>query len=129
MMRIVVLLTLWLGWCGAAGAEPILLPADSAHKQALSGKVMLFDIRTPQEWQRTGIPEGAIALTMHTPKGASAFYENVLAAVGRDKSKPIAVICAAGNRSRWASTFLAAKGFTNVSDVAEGFFGNGTLPG
>ena len=47
----------------------------------------------------------------------------------RDKSRPIAVICAAGNRSRWASRFLAEKGFAKVIDVAEGLFGNGRLPG
>ena len=62
---------------------------------------------------------------MHDPGGVDAFYRAVLAAMGDDKNKPFALICAAGNRSRWAREFLAGKGFTRIEDVGEGVFGNG----
>jgi len=127
MNRLFALFCLIAAWCGDASAEPLLLTADWAHKQAKSGEILLIDIRTPQEWRQTGVPDGAITLTMHTSE--SEFYRRVLAAVGRDRSKPIALICAAGNRSRWASNFLTRKGFTNVANISEGFFGNGILPG
>ena len=127
MFRLIVLFCLIISWCNGLSAEPLLLPADSAHQQAKSGKIVLIDIRRPKEWQQTGLPDGAIPLTMHTSK--DEFYSRVLAAVDRDKSKPIALICAAGNRSRWASDFLNRMGFTNVANVSEGFFGNGILPG
>ncbi len=127
MKRLIVMFFMLAAWCGAAVADPLLLPADLAHRQAKSGEILLIDIRTPQEWRRTGVPDGAIPLTMHTAK--DAFYDRVLAAVGRDKTKPVALICAAGNRSRWARDFLARNGFASVANVAEGFFGNGVLPG
>jgi rhodanese-related sulfurtransferase len=66
---------------------------------------------------------------MHDPNGVDGFYAAVLSAVGKDKNRPIALICAAGNRSRWAQAFLADKGFKNIQNVGEGLFGNSTLPG
>lgn len=112
---------------GGAVAEPFLMSADRAHRLAKAGEVLLIDIRRPQEWRKTGVPDGALALTMHTSE--ESFYQRVLAAVRRDKTRPVALICAAGNRSRWASNFLGSKGFTRIANVAEGFFGNGSLPG
>ena len=64
---------------------------------------------------------------MHTSK--VVYYRRVLAAVGQDKTKPIAVICAAGNRSRLASNFLTQRGFSRVANVGEGLFGNRKQPG
>ena len=127
MTRIIFLLISLAAWCASAVAEPLLLPADKAFKLAKSGEILLLDIRSPQEWQQTGVPRGAVALTMHTSK--DVFYRRVLAAVGRDKTKPIAVTCAAGTRSRWASYFLTQRGFSLVANVGKGLFGNHKLPG
>ena len=127
MTRIVFLLISLAAWCASAVAEPLLLRADRAFKLAKSGEILLLDIRSPQEWQQTGVPRGAVALTMQTSK--DVFYRRVLAAVGRDKTKPIAVICAAGNRSRLASNFLTQRGFSRVANVGEGLFGNRKQPG
>lgn len=127
MFRTLSLLIALTLWSATARAEPLLLRADAAYKRATSGEITLIDIRTPREWRETGVPQGAMTLTMHTSK--NVFYERVVAAVGGDKSKPIALICAAGNRSRWASNFLAEKGFSRILNVGEGLFGNGTLPG
>tara|TARA_Y100000588_G_scaffold59796_1_gene58739 strand:- start:116 stop:532 length:417 start_codon:yes stop_codon:yes gene_type:complete len=127
MFRSLPLLIALTLWCATARVEPLHLPADATYERATSGEITLIDIRTPREWQETGVPVGAIALTMHTSK--NVFYERVVAAVGGDKSKPVALICAAGNRSRWASNFLAEKGFSRISNVGEGLYGNGSLPG
>ncbi|NKB60024.1 MAG: rhodanese-like domain-containing protein [Alphaproteobacteria bacterium] len=129
MIRNALLLILFFTIPGSAFADSALLTADTAYQRARSGHITLLDIRSPGEWRQTGMPAGAVALTMHNPDGADAFYKDVLEAVGRDKSRPIAVICAAGNRSRWAQAFLTSKGFTNIQDVGEGLFGNGALPG
>ena len=66
MTRIVFLLISLAAWCASAVAEPLLLRADKAFKLAKSGEILLLDIRSPQEWQQTGVPRGAVALTMHT---------------------------------------------------------------
>ncbi len=129
MTKFFAYIAVFIALSGTALADSYLMSADTAHGRARAGDITLIDIRSPKEWRQTGIPDGAIAVTMHDENGIDAFYENVLAAVGHDKSKPIALICAAGNRSHWARNYLAAQGFQNVRDVSEGFFGNGKLPG
>lgn len=68
-----------LGFTGAAGlvgagylmvptrsgaGESALLDPVEAHRQALSGKILLIDIRRPDEWQRTGLGQGAVPIDM-----------------------------------------------------------------
>ena len=113
----------------AAEAGEPTIGADDAFRMAAAGEITLIDIRSPQEWRQSGVPQGALAITMHNPKGPQAFYEQVLAAIGNDKSKAIAVLCARGNRSNWAQGFLRQAGFTNVLDMSEGMFGRGAKPG
>ncbi len=105
----------------AAGA----LSPEQAHSAARAGSVLLIDIRRPDEWARTGIGEGAIALDMRRRD----FEDALLAAAGGDKTRPIALICARGVRSRRLSGRLAAAGFTGVVDVPEGMLGSGAGPG
>jgi rhodanese-related sulfurtransferase len=112
-----------------AWAGPDLLHADDAYRRANTGDITLIDIRSPAEWRQTGVPQGAMAITLHNPGGIDAFYRAILAATGNDKKKPLALICAAGNRSQWAQRFLADKGFTRVENVGEGLYGNGVHPG
>jgi rhodanese-related sulfurtransferase len=112
-----------------AWADAGLLHADDAYRRARSGNITLIDIRSPAEWRQTGVPRGAMAITMHNPDGIDAFYRAILAATGNDKQKPLALICAAGNRSRWAQKFLTDRGFTRVENVGEGLYGNGVHPG
>ncbi|MEO0379777.1 MAG: rhodanese-like domain-containing protein, partial [Pseudomonadota bacterium] len=50
----------WFNVTADAGAQGNLRVED-AHAAALSGAVLLIDIRRPDEWQRTGVGEGAIA--------------------------------------------------------------------
>ena len=44
-------------------------------------------------------------------------------AVGGDKTRPIALNCAAGVRSARAARILAAYGFKNIQNVSEGMLG------
>jgi len=112
-----------------AQSGPDLLHADDAYRRARSGEIILLDIRSPGEWRQSGVPRGALPVTLHDRNGIEAFYRAILAATGNDKSKPIALICATGNRSRWAQGFLASKGFTGIENVGEGLYGNGIHPG
>ena len=100
------------------------LSVAEAHRAALNGTITLIDIRRPDEWARTGIPEGAIALDMRDP----AFVQKLLAQVP-DTSAPIALICARGVRSRALAKRLARAGFTHVIDVPEGMLGSGAGAG
>ncbi|MCG8434012.1 MAG: rhodanese-like domain-containing protein [Gammaproteobacteria bacterium] len=108
---------------GLAGSGKISI--QQAHKLALEGKLVLVDIRTPGEWRETGIGASAKPISMHKPK----FLQKLTAAIGNDKSKSIALICATGSRSRWLQSQLAAYGYSNILDASEGMLGNRLGPG
>ena len=130
MRGISVLLLLAVLWPVAllAGAED--LTAEEAQAKAERGDLLLIDVRSPQEWRQTGdTGSSAIPVTIHQAGGAQAFYKAILEAVDGDPSRPIALICARGNRSTKALQFLKAQGFTAVLNVSEGMFGNGKAPG
>jgi rhodanese-related sulfurtransferase len=118
-----------LATAGAIAAES-RISADQAFDRVQKGQLTLIDIRSPQEWRKSGIPKGSKPITMHNPGGRRAFKNEILKAVNGDLNRPIALICAVGGRSHWAQRFLRKQGFTNVQDVSEGLFGRGKdLPG
>jgi rhodanese-related sulfurtransferase len=119
-----------LGLAAAAAADAgELLSAPDALARAEAGALVLIDIRTPAEWRKTGVAAHAKPVTLHHPKGPRGFLADILKLTGGDRSKPIALICAHGNRSARARRFLEANGFTHVDDVSEGMMGRGDRPG
>ena len=113
----------------ASAADEGRISAPEALERLASGHLTVSDVRSPREWRQSGVPLGAKAITMHDPQGMERFYENVLAAVGGDKSRPVATICARGKRSHYTRTFLEARGFSQVFDISEGMLGRGGQPG
>ncbi len=112
---------------------PVALAKDAAyrledpktvHDKAMKGEVLLIDVRTPQEWKQTGIPEGAKPIEL-----APTFLAELNRLTGGDKTKPVAFICATGARSNYVATELARRGWKNVIDVAGGVFGGPKGPG
>jgi len=108
---------------GAAGDQQIAAPA--AHDAAVAGDRTLIDVRSPEEWRETGLPEGGVPVTIHDSQGWRGFLDKILNAVGNDRSRPLALICASGVRSSAALRFLRSQGFTDVLDVSEGMMGRG----
>lgn len=108
----------------AENGEATLSPPD-VHKAARAGELILIDIRRPGEWAGTGIGEGAYPLDMRR----ADFETELLNLTGGDASRPVALICARGVRSRRMSERLAAAGFTRIIDVPEGMLGSGAGPG
>ena len=99
---------------------PPIISATEAKEMSAEGKIVFLDIRNPNEWMQTGIPEGAIGLT---PRDMS-FVDELLQIVEGNKTHPVALICATGNRSSQLQRFLADQGFQSVLDVNEGMHGN-----
>lgn len=98
-----------------------VLSAHDAHAKAVAGALVLVDIRTPDEWRETGVPASGHAITMH--QNQQTFLRELGDAVGGSRQKPIALICAVGNRSAFLQGWLRKAGFENVIDVAEGMVG------
>lgn len=101
------------------------LSAPDAHRAATAGEVLLIDIRRPDEWALTGVGEGAVALDMRRRD----FIEALLIEVDNDTTRPVALICARGVRSRHQSAKLMGAGFSRIIDVPEGMLGSGAGPG
>jgi rhodanese-related sulfurtransferase len=96
------------------------LSVREAHEAAKAGKLVLVDIRTPEEWTDTGVPEGAIKLDM-----TGSAFEVRLAALKLDHpGKPIALICRTGNRTSTVQKKLAGRGWKELVDVRGGLLGN-----
>ena len=102
-------------------SEPPVMSAREAHAKALAGELVLVDIRAPDEWRKTGVAASGYAITMHQDQ--ATFMRQLAEATGGSRQKPVAVICAVGNRSAFLQGKLKQAGFENVIDVAEGMIG------
>jgi rhodanese-related sulfurtransferase len=113
----------------AAIAEEIVISAPEASALVAQGKLILVDIRTPDEWRQTGVPVGAKRVDFYNRNGMAAFLDQFATTVGPDKSVPIGIICRTGNRSTQAQKLLMAQGFTKIVNVREGMMGSDAGPG
>lgn len=101
------------------------LTVREAFDAANAGDIFLVDIRTPEEWMRTGIGKGAHPIDMRS----SDFIASLDSLTGVRKDAPIALICARGVRSARLSSALATAGYTNIKNVPEGMLGSRAGPG
>lgn len=110
----------------AAAAQSVaVIDAPTAFEKVKNGELLLLDIRSPQEWKQTGVASVAKKVSMHE----RGFLQKLDALIDGDKSKPIALICRAGNRSSKMQYELTKRGYTNVIDVDEGMAGSRNGPG
>ena len=97
--------------------------------------VELLDVRTQEEWDDVGKPDGEnLGLKTHfitivrspEPDANKEFIEKVKKAI--DPKKDLLVMCKAGGRSMMASELLSQEKI-NCINVSDGFEGNGEDPG
>ena len=105
------------------------LTAPDAYAQAQAGKLTLIDVRTPDEWRKTGVAQGALRIDMTNVQGEAGFVRQVDAATGGNRQTPVALIGLAGNRSANAQKVLRESGFTHVYTIKEGMLGGSAGPG
>lgn len=110
------LLTLWIALAlvacspkdastGSATAAPTQDP-----KALIAAGAVVIDVRTAGEWD-----SGHLPAAHHLPVDeVPARLAEVAAWTGGDKSKPVVVYCASGNRSGRAKRALEQAGFTHV---------------
>jgi len=131
VVRVPVLLVLVLAAglvgppAGAQEPETALITAHQAWDLAQEGDLVIVDVRTQGEWRETGVAPGAVRISLYSNWAIPNldFAEEVLAALGGDHDRPVALICAAGVRSDRAEKILTAAGFTNLQNVSEGMLG------
>jgi molybdopterin/thiamine biosynthesis adenylyltransferase/rhodanese-related sulfurtransferase len=74
---------------------------------------LLVDVREQDEWDEGYIP-GAI----HIPRG---FLESRIETAAPDRTQPVVIYCAGGNRSAFAAKTLEELGYEHVSSLAGGY--------
>jgi molybdopterin/thiamine biosynthesis adenylyltransferase/rhodanese-related sulfurtransferase len=85
---------------------------DAGGAQALPGALWV-DVREADEWEQGHIP-GAV----HVPRGN---LESRIEGVATDRSAPVVLYCAAGNRSVFAAKTLEELGYESVYSLVGGF--------
>lgn len=88
-------------------------PDEAAQKQ--KDGWLLVDIRTDDEYA-----QGAIPGAKHLDKG---YLESKIEAEVPDRSTPLVIYCAAGNRSAFATRTLNEMGYEQVVSMSQGFNG------
>ncbi len=118
-----LLLATWLAL--PAHADSLIWGADKAVEALQKDEIILLDIRSPEEWSETGLPQGAWPVSLHQP----GFGEKLGAIIRANEDKTIALICAVGGRSASVLSHLKGLGISNFVDVSEGMLGSKAGPG
>lgn len=108
----------------AVGEKPSLSVRE-AHEQTQSGKIVLVDIRTPEEWAETGVAKGAHRLDMRD----ADFVVKLSALRKANGDKPVALICRTANRTAIVQDALMRHGWSHVINVRGGMKGRGADKG
>ncbi|MAW87667.1 MAG: sulfurtransferase [Phyllobacteriaceae bacterium] len=123
-MRILAVILALLLSAGSAIAVEKITPRQ-AHEAVGEGGLVLVDIRTPEEWAETGIPEPATPIDMTSADFVPKLKELLTGNPGRT----VGFICRTGNRSNYLTEVLEKAGLTNIVDVTGGVAGNGKVTG
>jgi len=89
-------------------------------------KAILVDIRTPEEWRKTGLIPGSQPLTYFDAQGHydTATWLKQLNQLSTDKNRPIVLICRSGHRSEQVGNLLAKElGYGQVYHLQTGIKG------
>jgi hydroxyacylglutathione hydrolase len=89
---------------------PQMTPVE-ARKRWSADDALLVDVR-----QRSEFAQGHIPHTTHVSAGSLVAHLDVV-----PRNRPIVVLCAGGDRSVCAASFLSASGFDNVTNMSGGF--------
>ena len=108
----------------AMAETPIMSVPEIADAMAAE-QMILLDIRSREEWEETGVAEGAWPVSMHE-KDFGTRLQQILTAYTPDQ---IAVICATGGRTAHVTQLLRQHGISGVADVSEGMEGSRRGPG
>ena len=95
------------------GSGWVTVDVETAHEALSSNEgAQLVDVREPEEWAETGIPQGAVLVPLGDLESRA---DSELAA-----DRPVYVICRSGNRSQTGSDMLVGLGFAEVYNVDGG---------
>jgi len=101
------------------------VPPAEAWALFSSGQALLVDVRSPEELKFVGRVPGALNVPWATGTSLTRnprFVRELEIKVG-DKHKRVLLLCRSGKRSALAAESATKAGFTQVSNICEGFEG------
>ncbi len=103
-------------------AEVVNISINELKTMIESEGVVLIDVRTPKEWQQTGIVEGSIPIMFFDEKRKPHVQEWMTQAAPHMKSaREIILICRSGNRSNIIANYLIQRhGYKRIYNVKTG---------
>ena len=121
MFRIGILIGLLCTCLVAHGSEVKDITINEL-KALMSEGVTVIDVRTPEEWGKTGIVQGSIPIMFFDEKRKAHPREWLIAAANYiQPDKKVALICRSGNRSKVIGKYLVKEhGYQQVYNVKGG---------
>ena len=102
----------------SGGARMSVTDARAAQRR---GSLVIVDIRRPEEWAASGVPEGAYRIDMRSPE----FPARLMDLRQSNPDARIGLICATGGRSAYVEERLREMGVNWTVDVRGGVVGPG----
>jgi rhodanese-related sulfurtransferase len=116
------ILALTLPAAPVLGGELIGITPDELETLKVQG-VPVVDVRTPEEWRKTGLIEGSKPLTFFDSKGAydAADWLRRFKAIVPDVARPVVLVCRSGNRTAMVGKMLTQElGYERVYHLEKG---------
>lgn len=104
-------LTVFITSCNLGNQQVEVITSDEMEMLLLSNSVQLIDVRSFEDFQDKHL-KGAQSIVFDAD-----FEENILKL---DKSKPVAVYCRTGRRSKECSQVLKEQGFSKIYELEGG---------
>jgi rhodanese-related sulfurtransferase len=101
------------------------LPAEAHLFLQLNPEAKLVDVRTQAEHDWVGYIPGSLHIEwqVYPTMQKNPDFMKQLESAQLDPSKPVLFLCRSGGRSHAAATLVAANGFEQAYNIAEGFEG------
>lgn len=103
-------------------AEVVDIDIKELQTMISSGDIVVIDVRTPKEWQQTGIVKGSIPIMFFDEKRRAHTQEWMnQASVYIAPENEVVLICRSGNRSKTIANYLSQQhGYKRVYNVKGG---------
>lgn len=122
MTRILTSLLLSAAATLSLAAELLSVTPEQLSEMQAAG-ALVVDVRTPEEWAKTGLIPGSKGLTFFDGNGKAdpAGWLRQLEPLHRRPDQPVILVCRSGNRSATVGTMLAKEaGYPKVYHLDQG---------
>jgi rhodanese-related sulfurtransferase len=105
-----------------------ITPSEAFERLEADPKTVLLDVRTMPEWIYVGIPAVdrlvRVSWQIFPTMEINPQFVEMVREAGIRRDSQVLCLCRSGSRSAFAAQALAAAGFENCYNIAEGFEGN-----